>query len=52
LSNQNGFHCLALFLRKQGYRILEAGCGVEALQKLEEHKGDIQLLFSDMMMPG
>jgi len=35
-------------LRRYGYRVLEAGTGVEALSVWEEHKGQIDLLLTDM----
>jgi len=40
-----------LVLRRYGYRVLEAGTGVEALSVWEEHKGQIDLLLTDMVMP-
>jgi DNA-binding NtrC family response regulator len=33
------------------YRVIEAGSGVEALRKWDEHNGQIDLLISDMVMP-
>lgn len=38
-------------LRPQGYSILEAGDGVEALRLAEAHRGEIHLLLSDVVMP-
>ena len=38
-------------MKELGYRVLEAGNGVDALAVLDEH-GDIDLLFSDVVMPG
>jgi PAS domain S-box-containing protein len=38
-------------LRKLGYRVLESETGSEALSILQQN-ADIDLLFSDMMMPG
>ncbi len=35
-----------------GYRIYEAGNGAEAIQIWEEHKREIDLLLTDMVMPG
>jgi signal transduction histidine kinase/CheY-like chemotaxis protein/HAMP domain-containing protein len=39
------------FLKDCGYRILEAGCGREALQVWGTHRADIDLLLTDMKMP-
>lgn len=38
-------------LERYGYQVLEAGCGVEALKVWEQHKNDVALLMTDMMMP-
>ncbi|MGE4059826.1 MAG: response regulator, partial [Sphingomonadales bacterium] len=38
-------------LERQGYQVLEASNGVEALQAWERRKGPIQLLFTDLVMP-
>ncbi len=38
-------------LGKYGYRILEAGNGVEALALWHQHHGNIALLLTDMIMP-
>jgi signal transduction histidine kinase len=38
-------------LQKYGYRTLEAGDGVEALKVWEEHRGEIDLLLTDIVMP-
>ena len=39
------------FLRKHGYEILEASNGEEALAVLRAHRGSIDLLITDMIMP-
>jgi signal transduction histidine kinase len=39
-------------LQKQGYEIVEAGSGVEALEVWEQHEGAFDLLLTDMVMPG
>jgi PAS domain S-box-containing protein len=39
-------------LRYQGYTVLEAGNGAEALAALRGHLGPIDLLLSDVIMPG
>ncbi len=41
----------AKYLRQHGYRILEAGTGAEALALWQAHRADLQLLFTDVMMP-
>lgn len=39
-------------LRRQGYQVLEASNGNEALRVLAEQKGAVDLLLTDVMMPG
>jgi two-component system cell cycle sensor histidine kinase/response regulator CckA len=38
-------------LQSYGYRVLEASSGTEALQVWDQHKDEVDLLFTDMMMP-
>jgi two-component system, cell cycle sensor histidine kinase and response regulator CckA len=38
-------------LTSRGYTVMEAGNGVEAIEVLERHGGDIDLVVSDVMMP-
>ena len=38
-------------LASRGYKVLEAGSGVEALEVVEENKGKIDLVVSDVVMP-
>ena len=42
----------AILLREEGYTVLEAGSGAEALQVSSQHQGPIHLLMTDIMMPG
>ena len=39
-------------LEQQGCQVLEAANGMAALDRCTEHQGPIQLLLTDMMMPG
>ena len=39
-------------LQRNGYRVFEAGSGVEALTVWKEHQSEIDLLLTDMIMPG
>jgi len=41
-----------LVLRNNGYTVLSARCGREALQIAETHKGRIDLLLTDLHIPG
>jgi len=38
-------------LKSKGYTVLEARDGTEAIQRLEEQQGTVDLLISDVMMP-
>jgi len=38
-------------LDRQGYTVLEAGDGVEAIEVLERHDGPVDLVISDVVMP-
>jgi hypothetical protein len=40
------------FLESGGYSVIEAKDGVEAIQLAARHRGKIQLLVTDMVMPG
>jgi PAS domain S-box-containing protein len=42
----------AEILTRQGYRVLEARDGAEALGVVERHSGPIHLLLTDVVMPG
>ncbi|WP_336276889.1 response regulator [Bartonella sp. CB178] len=38
-------------LKMRGYTVLEAASGIEALSVLEENKGDVDIIVSDVVMP-
>lgn len=40
------------FLESKGYLVLQAGDGLEALRVSEAHEGDIDLLLTDVIIPG
>jgi two-component system cell cycle sensor histidine kinase/response regulator CckA len=42
----------ALLLRQRGYEVIEAADGEEALALAEQHAGQIDLMISDVIMPG
>ena len=44
-------HLVTLTLRREGYKILEAGDGAEAMDVQAEYTGPIHLLLTDIMMP-
>ena len=39
-------------LERQGYRVIEAASGVEAASLWPQHKGQVALLLTDLVMPG
>lgn len=45
-------HVVALSLQSYGYHILEASSGEEALDVSRRHDGRIELLVTDVVMPG
>ncbi len=42
----------SIMLSRRGYRVLTAGSGAEALEQVREHRGKIDLVLSDVVMPG
>jgi len=49
--DDNVRHMAHAILRRQGYTIIDAANGAEALQILESHKGKVHLLLTDVIMP-
>ncbi len=45
-------HATALILRECGYKIIDAGTGVEALQLWDESHHEFDLLLTDITLPG
>jgi CheY-like chemotaxis protein len=43
---------MTVALRAYGYRVLEAAGGAEALEIFASHDGQVDLLLTDMVMPG
>lgn len=43
---------IALMLGEMGYAVIEASSGQEALEASARHKGPIDLLITDLIMPG
>ena len=39
-------------LQQRGYRVFSAGNGYEALRVLRKHAADVNVLFTDVVMPG
>ena len=45
-------HLADRVLRKAGYTVLTAGTGIEALRQLAHYDGTVDLLLTDMVLPG
>ncbi len=53
VEDENGVRGLAaLVLQSYGYKVLTAGNGVEAVEAVEKHRGGIDLVVTDVVMPG
>jgi two-component system cell cycle sensor histidine kinase/response regulator CckA len=53
VEDQEGLRILAKeFLGRQGYNVIEAARPSEAIAISEKHRGEIQLLLTDVIMPG
>jgi DNA-binding NtrC family response regulator len=44
--------CLADFLQDKGFKVLEAGTADDAVEIIEKADSGVDLVFSDVMMPG
>ena len=44
--------CLADFLQDKGFKVLEAGTADDAVEIIEKADSAVDLVFSDVMMPG
>jgi two-component system cell cycle sensor histidine kinase/response regulator CckA len=52
VEDEDGLRSLnARGLRSRGYTVIEAGNGIEALEALEGHDGEVDLVVSDVVMP-
>jgi two-component system, cell cycle sensor histidine kinase and response regulator CckA len=52
VEDEEGLRALnARGLASRGYTVIEAGNGVEALEELERHNGQVDLVVSDVVMP-
>jgi CheY-like chemotaxis protein len=43
---------ISMALSRLGYRVLEASNGVEALEVWKQHRDEIRLVLTDLVMPG
>jgi hypothetical protein len=43
---------MTLMLRRKGYSVIDASSGADAIRIIESHTGPIDLLVTDVMMPG
>jgi PAS domain S-box-containing protein len=49
--NEQVRHLTSDILRRQGYRLIVAGSGVEAVNLLASHEGPVALVLTDVVMP-
>lgn len=53
VDDENGIReFLCTYLRSKSFKVLAAACGEEALQVWSENLGEIDLLLTDVVMPG
>lgn len=53
VEDEDGVRALALLvLQGHGYKVLAAGDGKEALRAVDKHRGPIDMLVTDVVMPG
>jgi len=53
VEDEDGLRALTVIaLRRQGYRVLEAVDGQDALRVWQDHRDEVDLLFTDMVMHG
>jgi hypothetical protein len=45
-------HAIAEILRSSGYKVLEAETSTEALELARQHRGQLEILLTDIVMPG
>jgi CheY-like chemotaxis protein len=45
-------HAIAEILRSSGYKVLEAESSTEALELARQHRGQLEILLTDIVMPG
>jgi PAS domain S-box-containing protein len=43
---------MSMMLRRKGYNVIDASSGAEAIRMIESHHAPIDLLLTDVMMPG
>lgn len=52
VEDENAGHPACEFLKRCGYNVIEAKDGLEAVEAAARHKGRIDLMVTDVVMPG